>query len=150
MLSLRLSRSPCEEAVEGSRSRVLLRVLEQACDAGDVRCGDLGDVVGPVLPVGAVADLLDDLGVDGAFDSPSSNAELAVAVRRTRLADRRSSHGLASPGRRRGCRLRSTHRCDRDDLDRSLGPCSRSIWLIIALKRSSWARSAWRTCQTTL
>ena len=42
-----------------------LRSVEQRLDARGVALGDLGDVLGPVLPVAAVADLLDDLGVDG-------------------------------------------------------------------------------------
>ena len=34
--------------------------------------GDLGDIVGPVFPVVAVAALGDDLGVDGLLDFPTS------------------------------------------------------------------------------
>jgi len=34
-------------------------------DPGDVLLGDVGDVLGPGLPVAAFADLLDDPGVDG-------------------------------------------------------------------------------------
>ncbi|MNG06212.1 hypothetical protein D3C84_894400 [compost metagenome] len=43
-------------------------VLHDALNAVDVGAGDLGDVVGPVFPVAAVAALFDDLGVDGLFD----------------------------------------------------------------------------------
>ena len=38
--------------------------MEDRTDADGVAGGDVGDVVGPVFPVGAGADLLDDLGVD--------------------------------------------------------------------------------------
>ena len=42
-----------------------LRVREQAGDPGNVLLGDLGDVLGPGLPVATLADLLDDARVDG-------------------------------------------------------------------------------------
>src|SRR5690554_5729310 len=43
-------------------------VLQNGLDAVDVRIGDLGNVVGPVFPVVAVAALFDHLGVQGALD----------------------------------------------------------------------------------
>ncbi len=53
-----------DELVE--RARGVGALSKDRCDAGLVAGGDLGDVSGPVLPVGARADLLDDLGVDRA------------------------------------------------------------------------------------
>src|SRR3546814_10025518 len=54
----------CEEPLE-----LLLNcgvgASEEGVDAGDLRGGDVGDIARPVFPVGAGADLVDDLGVDG-------------------------------------------------------------------------------------
>jgi hypothetical protein len=52
-----------EECLELLR-RARLLVGEQTGDPRDVLLGDLGDVLGPGLPVAALADLLDDAGVD--------------------------------------------------------------------------------------
>ena len=56
------------EGVEGSLFLGVGRVFQDALDAVDMGAGDLGNVVGPVFPVVAVAALLDDLGVDGFLD----------------------------------------------------------------------------------
>src|SRR5690606_21567056 len=56
------------EGVEGGLFLGVGRVLQNALNAVDVGAGDLGDVVGPIFPVVAVAALLDDLGVDGLLD----------------------------------------------------------------------------------
>ena len=56
------------EGVEGRALLCVGRVTHDAGDAVDVGSGDLGDVVGPVFPVVAVADLLHQLGVDGLFN----------------------------------------------------------------------------------
>jgi hypothetical protein len=58
-----------EVAAQAGEERVELRCCavragEQALDAHDVLLRDLGDVLGPVLPIAALADLGDDLGVD--------------------------------------------------------------------------------------
>ena len=54
---------PLEEPGELLRgSRGLVR--KQAANADDVLLGDLGDILGPRLPVASLADLLDDPGVD--------------------------------------------------------------------------------------
>ena len=111
-----------------------LRVLEQAVDAGDVGLGDVGDVLGPGLPVLPLADLLHDAGVHRVAEAVEAVVERELlASRAPSGCSGRSGRGVTSMIRgRSGLRLLS------------------SIWLIIAWKRSSWERSAWRTCHTTL
>ncbi|MNR36195.1 hypothetical protein D3C85_1540920 [compost metagenome] len=70
------------------------RAVQNGLDAVDVGASDLGDVVGPVFPVVAVAALLDDLGVDGLLDFAHFVGQLGLLghlafgiVPRTLLAD---------------------------------------------------------------
>ncbi|MNV54763.1 hypothetical protein D3C71_1469720 [compost metagenome] len=53
------------EGIEGDPLLLIGRVFDDAGDAVYVGAGDLGDVIRPVFPVVAVADLLHQLGVDG-------------------------------------------------------------------------------------
>lgn len=52
-----------EELVERVSNTIMVRV-EKPVDAGDVRFGDAGNVLGPCLPIATLADLLDDACVD--------------------------------------------------------------------------------------
>ena len=44
------------------------RCVKDGLDAGNVGAGNFGNVICPVFPVAAVADLFHDLGIDGALD----------------------------------------------------------------------------------
>ncbi len=56
------------KAVEGLLFFAVGRVFQNGGDAVDMGAGNLGNVIGPVFPVAAVAAFLHHLGIQGAFD----------------------------------------------------------------------------------
>ena len=120
------------------RTRRLVGGRQDGLDAGDVPLGDLGDVLGPVFPVVALADLVDDPGVDGV--PPVLDREEGAL----------DALGLGCLALAAGAVAEGSLRADADPMMLSGRFLFSSIWLMVALKRSSWARRAWRTCQTTL
>lgn len=71
-----------KEVLEGV-GHVEVRIEEQGFDASGVAFGDVGDVLGPVFPVATVADLFDDLGVDGVAPLPDLREVQHRLYRRT-------------------------------------------------------------------
>lgn len=66
------------EGVEGGDFAGVGRVADDGGDARDVGLRDLGDVGGPLVPVGAVAALLDDLHIERAFDFADIEDDLGL------------------------------------------------------------------------
>ncbi|KXW57372.1 hypothetical protein FEMY_20990 [Ferrovum myxofaciens] len=83
---------------KSGKGRLLLpvvRVLQDSPDAVDVSVGNFGNVIGPVFPVVAVADFLDQSGVNGPFDL--ANLELYFLLHRIRRHGRRFTNPMTAP-----------------------------------------------------
>ena len=56
------------KGIKGGDFGSIGRGVKNGLDAGNVGAGNLGNVIRPIFPVAAVADLFHDLGIDGALD----------------------------------------------------------------------------------
>lgn len=83
------------EPIEGLPLTRVPRLIEDAGDSVDVCAGNLGDVLRPVLPVVAVANLLDELRVDGVFDL--TNLELHLLLLGLRAEVLGSTNRIPAP-----------------------------------------------------